>query len=76
MHGLTFVGASFFFGDWDATPPAQRKREYSNIRYMAMTDPRKRPALLSLPSCRTSDDSHLGLLAFALGDADAHLRER
>lgn len=31
VHGLTFVGASFFFGDWDATPPAQRKREYSNI---------------------------------------------
>ncbi len=25
-QGLDFVGASFFLADWDAAPPAQRKR--------------------------------------------------
>lgn len=27
VHGLAFVGATFFYGDWDAAPPAQRKRQ-------------------------------------------------
>lgn len=76
VHSLQFVGASFFFGDWQATPPAQRKRAYA---YIHVSDDRHE-GQAKVSSCPISTDppltpSHLIVVAAARGEADAHLRQ-